>query len=284
MKIGLKELVISLLHPLRGPITRACQSGWLPSSLQKFMPWRWVFEPFTIYGDGWRCQWFPTEFDSVGQRVFWSGLREWEKETNPVILDNLGRSRCFVDIGANCGIYTVLGCSINPNLTVLAVEPVPRVCQALQRNVTNNEFDSRVTILNTALGDTNGQVSFHEAEDSTMGSLNVAGYRGQKGRVIQVGIRTLDSVIDELKINPDFMKIDVEGFEEAVLRGANSVIAKFRPRIVLEANSGDPCDGISDLLLGYGYEFHHLTESGPVIRSRIIAADGCSNWLCVARS
>src|SRR5580698_771785 len=74
-----------LLHPLRGPITWACQRGYLPSGVRRYLPWRWALEPFTVYGSGWQCRWFPTEFDSVGHRLFWSGLRKWEKETSPII-------------------------------------------------------------------------------------------------------------------------------------------------------------------------------------------------------
>lgn len=58
---------------------------------------------------------------------------------------------------------------------------------------------------------------------------------------MQVKCRTLDSIVEELNIEPDFVKIDVEGFEDVVLSGASWVLSKFRPRIVMEANPGDPC-------------------------------------------
>jgi FkbM family methyltransferase len=241
-----------------------------------------VFEPFTIYGTGWNCRWFPTEFDDVGHQLFWSGLRLWqEKETAPVILENIGRSRCFVDVGANSGIYTVLGCTINPNVSVVAVEPVPKVCAALANNVTQNNFAARVTILNVALGDSNGMVSFHEAADATMGSLAVGGYRGQRGRVIQVECRTLDSIVEQLNIEPDFLKIDVEGFEDVVLSGASRVLSKFRPRIVLEANPGDPGERMTEILSQYGYRFQNITDHGLESRSEIIPVEAHRNWLCV---
>lgn len=238
---SLKMFARPLLHPFRGSITWACQRGFMSSHAGNFLPWRWALEPFTIYGTGWRCRWFPTDFDAIGHRIFWSGLREWEKETAPVILENIRHSRCFIDVGANCGIYTVLACTINPKIRVVAIEPVPKVCEALVHNVTQNNLDSSVTVLNVALGDSNGTVPFHEAEDSTMGSLAVGGYQGQKGRVMQVKCRTLDSIVEELNIEPDFVKIDVEGFEDVVLSGASWVLSKFRPRIVMEANPGDPC-------------------------------------------
>ncbi len=253
----------------------------MPSRVRSCFPWRWVLEPFKIYGPDWTCRWYPTEFDTVAHRIFWSGLREWEKETAPVILENIRRSRCFVDIGANCGIYTVLGCLINSHVQVVAVEPITRICAALNYNVAQNNFSSRVTVLNVALGDSNGLVSFHEAEDPTMGSLATSGYQGQRGRIIQVECRTLDSVVEGLKIEPDFLKIDVEGFEDVVLSGATGVLSKFRPRIVLEANPGDPCARVNEILSKYGYEFRNITDTGPERRSEITPVDAYRNWLCV---
>jgi FkbM family methyltransferase len=270
-----------LLRPLRGSVTWACQRGLLSSRARRYLPWRWALEPFTIYGRGWRCRWFPTEFDDVGCRIFWSGLREWEMETSPVILDNIRRSRCFIDVGANCGIYTILGCTINPNVRVVAVEPVPKVHAALVNNVTQNNFNSRVTVLNVALSDSSGTVSFHEAEDSTMGSLAVDGYKGQRGRVIQVKCGTLDSIVEELNIEPDFVKMDVEGFEHLVLSGASQVLTKFRPRIVLEANPGDPANAITQILRKHGYGFQNITDSGLERRNEIIPVEAYHNWLCV---
>jgi FkbM family methyltransferase len=270
-----------LLHPFREPISWACQHGFLSSEVRRFLPWGWVLEPFTIYGTGWKCRWFPTEFDAVGHWVFWSGLREWEKETAPVILDGIRNSRCFIDVGANCGMYTVLGCAVNPCVRVVAVEPVPKVCAALANNVRQNNLDSRVTILNVALGDSNGSVPFHEAENSTMGSMAVGGYQGQAGRVIQVECRTLDSIVDDLNIEPDFMKIDVEGFEHLVLSGGNRVLSRFRPRIILEANPGDPGDAVTEILLKHGYGFQNITDSGLQRRSQIVPVPDYHNWLCV---
>lgn len=51
-----------LLHPFRGSITWACQCGLLSSRVRRILLWRWVLEPFTIHGNGWKCRWFPTEW------------------------------------------------------------------------------------------------------------------------------------------------------------------------------------------------------------------------------
>lgn len=269
---------------MRTPVTWACQRGLLSSKVQKVLPWRWALEPFTIYGPGWKCGWFPAEFDAVGRRVFWSGLREWERETAPVILDNIRRSRCFLDVGANCGIYTIVGCTLNPGVRAVAIEPVPKIFAALANNVAQNHFGARVTVLNMALGDSNATVSFHEAEQPTMGSLAVEGYQGQRGKIIQVQCRTLDSIVEELHLQPDFIKIDVEGFESAVLKGASRVLSEFRPRIVLEANPGDPCEDVTRILASNGYTFQIITDYGPEPRPEIIPVDAFKNWLCLPPS
>ncbi len=199
------------------------------------------------------------------------------------MLEEIRRSKCFVDIGANCGLYTVIGCTINPQVRVVAIEPVAKICEALKNNISRNQYQMRTHVLNIALGDTNGTVPFHVAENALMGSLNTNGYQGQPGEIIQVECRTLDSIAEELNIEPDFLKIDVEGFEDVVLRGAQTVLRRFRPRIILEANPGDPCGEMNEILSAHGYEFSIITDGGPQPRKEIIPEPGFRNWLCIAR-
>lgn len=277
-----RELVIRSLHPARGLVTWACQRGWLPSGVRKLLPWRWSTEPFTIYGQGWKVRWFPTPTDMVAHSLFWGGLREWESETAPVIFENIRRAKCFFDIGANTGFYAVAGAVINPAVRVVAIEPVPANFMSLQRNVRENKVANRVTSLNVALADSCRVVDFHEAEDSSMSSLNSAGYQGQKGRVIQVECRTLDDVAESLGAKPDFLKIDVEGFESVVLSGGRMVLEKYRPGIVLEANPGDPCEKVSAILKEYGYKFRIITKSGLQERAEIIPENEFRNWFCAS--
>jgi FkbM family methyltransferase len=272
-----KAALVAAAHPFRGLVTRGCQHGVLPSSLRQVLPWRWVTEPFTIYGPDWHCEWWPTDFDTVGHRVFWTGLREWEKETSPVMLQHLRHAKCFVDVGANCGIYTVIGCTINPSLKAVAIEPVPKVYAALARNIEKNGLGQRVRTLNLAVSDRDGTVSFAEAEDATMGSMALEGAAGQ---LIEVPCRTLDSIASEMQIMPDFIKIDVEGFEHLVLSGARQVLGRFRPRIVLEANPGNDTETPTRILSEHGYVFANITHGGLVPSSDIVPKNDGPNWLC----
>jgi FkbM family methyltransferase len=276
-----KDWAVERLHPLRQPVTWACQHRLLSSRIRNVLPWRWAIEPFTIYGNGWKAQWFPPDFDDITHQIFWSGLHDYEKETIPIILDEVRGARCFMDIGANCGIYTVLAAAVNPNARIVAVEPVPKICAALTNNVIQNRLNSRVTILNIAIGGFDGVVDFHEADDARMGSLAVQGYQGQAGRVIRVECRTLDSIVAELNIEPNFIKIDVEGFSDAVLSGASRLLDEVRPRIVLEANPGDSCLRITEILSDHRYAMHLITDGGPESREQIIPSAKYRNWLCL---
>lgn len=160
---AVKSVSLAILHPFREPVTWACQRGYLPSRVRKYLPWRWVLDPFAIYLADSAVRWFPTEFDSVAHRIFWSGLKEWEKETAPVILSEVQRAKCFLDIGANCGIYSVLGCSLNRDVSVVAFEPVPKVYAALANNVKQNRFEPRGTPQNRPMKDTSKAANEHEA-------------------------------------------------------------------------------------------------------------------------
>jgi hypothetical protein len=73
----------------------------------------------------------------------------------------------------------------------------------------------------------------------------------------------------------------VEGFEHLVLGGAGVVLSKFRPRIVLEANPGDPSDAMTQILSKHGYCFQNITDNGLETKTGIIPVEEHRNWLCV---
>jgi FkbM family methyltransferase len=254
----------------------------LPLGARKFVPYRWATEPFTLYGDGWSCKYQSGPRDAIGHVLFLDGLRHWERETTGVFCDLLKTSRCFLDVGANFGIYTLIGCSINPSLQVIALEPVPAISAALRENVQCNGFENRVTVMQAAASKEEGWLPFHESDEPTMGSLNVEGYQGFSGKVIQVRVVTLDS----LNVKPDLIKIDVEGFEDVVLEGAEQLLAICRPRIILEANPDGSYKRVTQILRRHGYGFQHLTPSGPraaeVIQPN--AGEHFCNWLCLPPS
>ena len=135
-----------------------------------------------------------------------------------MVLHLLREDDLFLDVGANVGSYTVLASGVRRART-LAFEPDPGTVCRLKRNIDINALEAIVTVHAIALGESDGETTFTAGLD-TMNRLADAG----AGEVRNVVLRRLDTVIGDQA--PIMMKLDVEGSEEAVLRGARKLIAK----------------------------------------------------------
>jgi FkbM family methyltransferase len=153
------------------------------------------------------------------------------------------RGDLVVDIGANIGIMSRIFAS--RGATVHAFEPSPSVLRLLRLNVEGLP----VTIHDVAISDGNGVTSFCEIEGSSEQHI---------GDGIAVAMRTLDS----FALSPKVIKIDVEGFEHRVLRGAAKTIKTYRPVILFEALCEAARQYCEDIILGIdsGYRFKTLPE------------------------
>lgn len=277
------RLLILLIRPLRGIASWLSQQGLLPAFIRLKAPYTWRLGPASIFVPGHQSILLTvTKDDDIGKELFWSGLRDWESETLRLFKPLIQQSSVFVDVGSNSGIYSLLAARMNPQIRCLAFEPVPEVHQILQSNIARNGFGHLITARPQAVGDRCGQVSFHVSEDPTMSSLNPDGYRNRPGRVITVDLITLDELIKE-KIEPDLIKIDVESFEDAVLRGMPQILNRCRPILLLECNSDGPAEAIEAILSPLHYQFFHLTGKGPERRNHIVPDPDnyFRNWLMV---
>jgi hypothetical protein len=90
---------------------------------------------------------FPAEFDDISHIIFWSGLHGYEKGTIPVILDQVRQARCFIDVGANCGIYMELGRQLI-RARIVAIKPVPKIYAALTNVLCRRSRCTTETIAN----------------------------------------------------------------------------------------------------------------------------------------
>ena len=135
-----------------------------------------------------------------------------------------------VDVGAHYGIYTILSATIvSSKGLVLAFEPYPHSYRTLLLNATLNRL-SNVKAFNVALGDFDGTAKLYIASSpayhSTMFEV------GEKA--LNVYIRRLDNVIEELALDRiDLIKIDAEGAELKILKGAQNVIKRFKPKLTV---------------------------------------------------
>ncbi len=137
----------------------------------------------------------------------------------------------FVDIGANIGSYSVLAAGV-VGCKVICFEPVPGTFELLERNVYFNRLQDRITRRRCAVGSSEGELRFSSDLD-TMNRVVGDDYHGNS---ILVPIDSLDRLLGGFR--PSLWKIDVEGFEEAVLAGAeNAIGCESLLAILIEGNT-----------------------------------------------
>lgn len=134
------------------------------------------------------------------------------------VLHCLRADDLFLDIGANIGSYTVLASAVCKSRTI-AFEPDPGTAAHFRRNVAANAMADRVTLHETALGRTDGVVTFTAGLDTTNRVVDVRSSQPTRS----VPVRPLDSI--EGVEQAVLMKLDVEGYEAEVLAGAGRTLA-----------------------------------------------------------
>ena len=133
------------------------------------------------------------------------------------VLHFLRRGDRFADIGANVGSYTVLAAAV-VGAHVHSFEPDPGTADNLRANIRANDVVDTVTVHQHALGGEQGEIGFTVGLDT----INRVAAAGEEQR--RVRIERLDDVIrDDV---PRLMKVDVEGYEDAVFSGALRMLSE----------------------------------------------------------
>ena len=142
---------------------------------------------------------------------------------------------CAIDVGANLGMHSlVLAACVGDGGKVHAFEPVPSICDRMEENLKLNGV-TNVELHKEAMGSFSGDVVF----DANPTDFNVG-----KGRVtpqgdITVPIGTIDDRLGSLTQPVSVVKIDTEGHELEVLKGAVDLLSKHRPAVLIEFNPGE---------------------------------------------
>ncbi len=146
-----------------------------------------------------------------------------------------------VDVGANIGEWALqMADAVGPTGRVIAVEPVPHLAAALRKSALANNM-RQLSVSAVALSDTAGQAEFSVERANTGGSrLGRHGHDAGACEHITVRVATLDELLARSGAGRvDFIKVDVEGFELEVLRGARGALARDRPAMYLELGAED---------------------------------------------
>ena len=168
------------------------------------------------------------------------------------------------DCGANLGLYARYLVGTLGAGRVVAFEPSPDNRALLMQNLALGDIANRVTVMPMALADEDGTAEFQVDDmQSASGTLSkVTGGEPCVGRknlglgplTEQVLCRRLDTVMAEEKLPPpDVLKIDVEGAEGLLLRGAAGVLRERGPRLLVELHGPEMARDVVTLLHELGY-------------------------------
>ena len=157
-------------------------------------------------------------------------LGGYEGSKQAIIKSSVRPGSVFYDIGANVGFYTVLASRlVGGTGKVVSFEPVPRNVTFLNRHIMINSI-CNATVCEAAVGESTGSAKFSLGERWAMGRLS---HQGE----LNVALVSIDDCVARGMTPPNYMKIDVEGAEANVLRGATLTLAHSRPIIFLATHN-----------------------------------------------
>ena len=136
-----------------------------------------------------------------------------------------GVYKFFFDIGSNIGFYSLIVASQSSEAKVLAFEPHPYTYDQLRENVTINGLNGQIITINSALGSRNGGILFSNEPGSSVNRVVTFA----DGDAISVKVIRGDSIdLLQHKVTPEILKIDVEGYENYVLKGFGKTLGNVQ--------------------------------------------------------
>jgi FkbM family methyltransferase len=165
------------------------------------------------------------------------------------------RDSVVVDVGANIGGYSI---RLAPRVhRVVAIEPEPHNYEQLLAHIRQNHI-TNVVPMQAAISDRRGRATFHLAEDAGRHSLESSAWGIPTGQTIEVETLLLDEVVDMQGLTSiDWLKIDVERHELAVLRGGTKALRMTR-NLILEFELSQFAQ-VRDIVCAHGLKilWHH---------------------------
>lgn len=278
--------------------SKSASNGEIPSRLRRFLqkPWRqkgkwlgreWqrltskVPKPVRLpFGAV-----FLSRSDSLG-----ANLSRFETKELAFAERFLQPTMTVLDVGAHQGLYTLLAAKrVGPSGRVFSFEPSPRERRALRMNLALN-FCRNVAVQPVALGDQEATADLFVVDEYNTGynSLRPPSVPQPTTR-IAVPVRTLDNWASEKLVGRvDFIKLDVEGAELSVLKGAIALLTRTHPVLLVEVADartiawGYPAEEIVRFLRSIGYDCFQILDNAK-LESVPEASHGEMNVVAIPR-
>jgi FkbM family methyltransferase len=181
----------------------------------------------------------------------WRYKNRTEPDTVRFIRDFVKKDGVVLDIGANKGIVSWFLCkAVGINGRVLSFEPQPELIPVLEGLKTTFGLEG-LTIFNIGLAETLGTKTLFRACSGSTG--NMVASAGGSDELLSVEVTTLDHFLNQIGL-PDinFIKCDVDGFEDKVLMGSSETLKRCKPALLIEISQCD-LDRIREYLALFGY-------------------------------
>jgi FkbM family methyltransferase len=213
-----------------------------------------------------------------GSRYDRRDKRSYEPTFYLPFVERLKPGMTVFDIGAHIGIFSLAAAKrVGPAGKVFAFEPAPETVRTLERHVAMNGFRDRIEVVQAAVSDREGSLSFFCYRESMAASIsrrNVEDLNPEKrvepARELQVPSLTLDAFCRERGLCPDVLKIDIEGAEALALNGASDLLSRSGITILCEihprqmSNCGSSIEELTGFLSNLGYSIVPLDPPNPM--------------------
>lgn len=208
-RMGRESAAVRALRPVYNWILHVATGGrgiwWTVNGRERFR-----IDPFLR-------QYFPPEYDPLVHAFLRSRVRP-----GSVVLD----------VGANLGIYALcLAEWVGPRGRVYAFEPNPAARAVLEKHVALNGVGDRVIVVGEAISDTDGEATFNAVGIEGYSRLGAENPDLPGGAPITVSVTTLDAFCAREHVTPDWLILDIEGYEGAALRGARATTESLCGRV-----------------------------------------------------
>lgn len=200
-------------------------------------------------------------------------LQQYEGEYASRIFSCIRENSTVYDLGANVGYYTVVFANlVGTTGKVVAFEPDPSTFPLLKATINLNNINN-VVLEQVAVGARAGAAELMTNKGES--SIVVDNANNAKTNIVWVRTIKLDDYLGDY--TPNFIKIDVEGFEYEVLLGAQELLAKQKPVVALELHieklksRGLLPQVVTDILIQHGYEKVYETKTDKAERAIYIS-------------
>ncbi len=182
----------------------------------------------------------------TSEKYYWVRA-SYEEDERQAMEACLTAGSVLFDVGAHAGFWEVVLASKCRH--IFAFEPSPANFTRLSRNVSQNHIEN-ATLVPAAVSDQPG--TQHIVEEGSMSHIAESG--------VAAGAITLDDYVSE-HVPPDIVKIDIEGYGAAALRGMRRTLSAYRPILFIELHNPGEVAACRDVLDEFGYRSSPLDKT-----------------------